>query len=119
MLLHGGHDALLDLAVDLRVGFVIDARHLLVALGDDAHLRGRRPGGIADEPGAMPAVSARVGERCRRFVLAGHRDERRAPAERRDVVRHVGRAADAMGLVIERHDRDGRLRRDARDAARR
>ena len=34
-----------------------------------------------------------------------------------DVVRHVGRAADAMAFVIEHHDRDRRLGRDARDAA--
>ena len=48
---------------------------------------------------------------------AGDGDERGLAAERDDVVRDVGRAAHAVHLVVERDDRDGRFRRNARHAA--
>ena len=58
----------------------------------------------------MPASRHACGERRRRLVLAGERDERRPSAERRDVVRDVGGAADPMTFVIEHDDRAPALR---------
>ena len=67
--------------------------------------------------GAMPASRHAWASVARRVVHAGDGDERRLSAERRDVVRHVGRAAHPQHLVIEGDDRHRRLGRDARDAA--
>ena len=77
--------------------------------------------GLAASPmstGAMPASRHALRQRRRRLVLAGHRDQRGAAAERRDVVRDVGGAADPMAFMVEHHDRHRRFRRDARDASR-
>ena len=118
MLLHGRHDALLDVAGDLRVPLVVDPRHLLVTFGDDAHLRGGGPGAVAHNGRRDAGLTARLRERRGRVVGSGQRDERRSAAERCDVVSDVGRAADPMTFVIEHHDRHRGFWRDARHAAR-
>ena len=71
----------------------VDARHLLIALGHDAHFLGRRsrcdprPG---RRRGCRPAVSCSRSA-LGRGVAADQADERRPPAERDDVVRDVRR----------------------------
>src|SRR5262249_22824912 len=55
--------------------------------------------------------------RRRRRIVAEHSGEHGPAAERRDVVRHVGGAAEADVLVLEEDDRDRRLGRDPRHAA--
>ena len=97
---------------------VVDARDLLVALGDDADLGGRRPAASPTSAGAMPASRHALRQRRGRIVMARDGDERGASAERRDVVRHVGGAADPMAFVIEHDDRHRRFRRDAGHASR-
>ena len=117
MLLDLAEDAPLDVVGDLGVGLVVDARHLLVPVGDDADLGRRRPAGVADERRGDAGFAAGVRQRRGRLVHAGDGDERRLAAERGDVVRDVGRAAHPEHLVIERDDRHRRLGRDAGDAA--
>ena len=52
-----------------------------------------------------------------RLVVADHAEELDAAAERGDVVRDVGGAAEAVLLLLEADHRDRRFRRDAIDAA--
>ena len=75
----------LDVAVGLGVGLVVDARHLLVARGDDALLGRRRARRIDDEPVAADPVRGELGPQpCprRRRGRRGRRGRRarRAPA---------------------------------------
>jgi hypothetical protein len=50
-------------------------------------------------------------------VLAGDGHQRRLAAERRDVVRDVGGAAESELLAVEAHDGHRRFRRNAIDAS--
>ncbi len=109
------HHRLFDRPVGLAVVLVVDARHLLVALGDDAHLLGRRPPGILDEPVERRARGRQFSAQpVGRGVRSDHADERHAAAERQDVVRDVGGAAQPHVLRPEAHDRHRRLGRNAR-----
>ena len=115
---HSVDDRALHVAFRVAVALVVDARHLLIPLGHDAHLLGRRTRAVFNE--ALRA-HARGGEllaqpRARR-VGADDADERRAAAKRRDVVRDVGRAPQTDVLGLELHDRDGSLGRNTRHAA--
>ncbi len=117
VLLDVGDDPLLHLARDFRIALVVDARDLLVAVRDDAHLRRRRTGPSPTNDGAIPASRhawASVAAASSRPVTA---TSVACAAERHDVARHVGGAADAVHVVVEGDDRDRRLRRDARHAA--
>ena len=110
-------DAALDLVRDLAIRFIVDARDLLIAVGDDANLRRRWSAGVADERWCDARFAAGVRECRRAIVHAGDGDERRLAAERGDVVRDVGRPADPEHLVIEGDDRHRRLWRNPRHAA--
>ena len=67
--------------------------------------------------GAMPASRHACASVAAASSCPVTADERRLAAERRDVVRDVGGAADAIRLVIEGDDRHRRFGRDARHAA--
>ena len=106
-----------EVAGDIGIAFVVDARDLLIPFRDDADLFRRGTIAILDEPvdpdaGRLQLVAQPFG--CR--VDANQADERRAPAERHDVVRHVRRAPQPQMLGLELHDGDRRFRRDAGDA---
>ena len=117
-LLNRVDDAAFGVAANFRVVFVIDARHLLIALGHDSHFRRRDAVGIRrDESAFDPGVAAALHQRLRVVILAGHGDKGRVAAQRGDVVSDVGRAANSMRLVIEHDDGDGRFGRDTRHAA--
>src|SRR6185503_15687677 len=98
-------DAALDLTGNLDIGLVVDARDLLIAVGDDANLRRRWSTGVADERWCDARFAAGVRECRSAIVHAGDGDEGRLAAERGDVVRDVGRPADPEHLVIEGDDR--------------
>ena len=111
-------DGALDLAAGVRVALVVDARDLLVAFGDDPHLLGGRPRAVCHEPVRADAGRRQLrAQRIRRGVDADDPHQRRASAERRDVVRDVRRAAQPHVLRLEADDGDRRLRRNARHAS--
>ena len=98
------------------VAFVVDPRHLLVARRHYSHLPGRAPGGIADDARRADGASRQIRKEPRAVGVVAHdADSLDATAERDDVVRHVGRAAEPPRLVIEADDRHRRLRRDPLD----
>jgi len=106
-------DPLFDLAADFRIAFVVDPRHLLIPVGHHAHLRRRGTAAVANERRRDARLPARLGK-CRRAIVAsGDSDQRRLSAERHDVACHVRGAADPVHVVVECHDRNRRLRRDA------
>ena len=79
----------LDAGRDVGVVLVVDARDLLVALGDDADLLDRRPVGVLDQPVARDAGGAELRRAAvRGRVGADHADERHpARRARRDCAR--------------------------------
>ncbi len=99
---------------DVRLALVVDARHLLVAVGDDAHLRRGLAVWIGEHGRRADAAAGQLlAEPGRRSVVADHADERDPSPERVRVAGHVGGAAHAVLVAIELHDRHGRLWRDA------
>ena len=74
---------------------------------------------VGDEAGRVDRRRrpVRARNRPRRVVVADEADERHAAAERRDVVRDVGRAAEPVFVAREADDRHRRFRRDAIDVA--
>ena len=62
----------------------------------------------------MPADSSCARSSAAAASVADDSHQRRPAAERRDVVRHVGGAAEAGVLRLESDDRDRRLRRNPR-----
>ena len=74
-------------------------------------------GRVSDERRCDARFATGLGQRRGGLIPAGDSDERRVAAERDDVARDVGRAAHAVHVVVERDDRDGRFRRNARHAA--
>ena len=113
------HDRRFDRRRDLTVAFVVDPRHLLVARRHHSQLPGRAPGGIADDARRADGASRQIREEPRAVGVVAHdADSLDATAERDDVVRHVGRAAEPPRLMIEADDRHRRLRRDPLDACR-
>ncbi len=64
----------------------------------------------------MPAASSCCAQARRRGIGPDDADQRDPAAERRDVVRDVGGAAQPGVLRLEADDRDRRFRRDARHA---
>ena len=93
--------AALDVAAHVGVLLVVDARDLLIPLGHDAHLFGRRAPGVLDQAVARnrrlpPAARAAAPAAASAPTIA---DERRASAERGDVVRDVGGAAETHVLA--------------------
>jgi len=93
------------------IALVVQARHLLVPVGDDAHLARRRSRGVGDQAGgADAACGERLPQHRRLAVGADQADDLRARAQCDDVVGDVGRAADAVLRVVEVDDGDRRFR---------
>ena len=94
----------------------IKAQHLLMS-ADDANLRRRR----AVRPDKPCVVDAARGEfleqRPAVHIVADKARDADVRAEKRDVVRHVCRAAERLASPRHMRDRHGRLGRDARDLA--
>ena len=107
----------LEIPVRRAIALVVDPRHLLVARRHDAELPRRAAVAVGDAPPPVPMPASRRSASSR--VPSASLPTRPAistrAAERRDVVRHVRGAAEAIALVIELDDRHRRFRRNAVD----
>ncbi len=104
--------------MNLAIVFVVDARDLLVAGCHDAEFARRAAMPIVDDAGGTDAELFEIGAEAHgRFVLAHQSDDAYVPAERRDIVRDVGGAAQTVIFVIEPHDRYRGFRRNTIDHA--
>ena len=107
---------LLDLGGGGRRQFPISPQHVSGEMfGNEAHLAGGRPAGIANQhafDSAFP-LECRLEPRAR-LVLADQANEDAACAERSDVARHVAGAADIGFAALNGNHRRGRLGRDPR-----
>ena len=73
-------DAALDLVANLDIGLVVDARDLLVAVGDDTNFGGGWAAGVAHKRRCDARFPAGVRECRGAIVHAGDGDERRLAA---------------------------------------
>ena len=106
---------MLELPRHVSILFVVDARHLLVPLGDDSHFLGRRPAGVLYQPCGVAACARQLLAELRcRGVPPDKPHERCAATERDDVMDHVGGAAQACVLRLELDDGHRRFGRDPR-----
>ena len=110
---------LLDLAGCRLSQLPIGAQHMgREMLGDEAHLAGRRPRGVANQHAFDPAfLRQRLLKLRAGLVLADQPDKDAASAERGDIARDVAGAADIGLAALGRDDRRRRLRRNPRHLA--
>ena len=105
-------------ALGIAIVLVVHARDLLIALGDNPDLFSRRPRRIVHQPVVGHAgCRQRLTQPRGRVVVSHDSHERRATAERHQVVRHIRGAAETAVLGLKPHDRHGRFGRDARHTA--
>ena len=97
-----------------RLGGAANVAHNVAALGASVELLGVVGD---DEPAAHLRAGLRRAQVRGRLVVSNHSEELDAAAERGDVVRDVGGAAEAVLLLLEADHRDRRFRRNALDAA--
>ena len=101
------------LALDFPIVLVIDACDLLIPGGHDPQLSRGSTTGIVDEPGRPDTNPLEAGSQARRgFVRSRQADHENASAQCGNVVRDVGGAAEAPGLLFEANDGHGRFRRN-------
>ena len=112
-------DLPLDRAIDVGVALVVDARHLLIALGDDPHLFGRRARAVFDEAvrrrRPSPPAARAAARRPRRAPTTPTSDT--APPSAAMLCATLAAPPRRTCSALEMHDRHRRLRRNARHAA--
>ena len=109
---------LLDLAFDVRIVFIVDARDLLVAIGDDSDFFHRRTSRIVDQAFRIDAGGGELAAQTGGGRIgADEADKRDLGAQRSQVVRNVRGAAEADVFGLKLNDGHRRFRRNARHLA--